>query len=95
MTSSAFISTIGTNIKAGLFLLSEMNFKYVSQAVFADEVLEKFFGQRRQRSGGNFYIDIGDVMASAKAFNLHNLLRNKISQNTHRPKDIACCVQPS
>ena len=44
------------------------------QAVFADEVLEKFFGQTRQRSGGNFYFDLGDV-AAAKTVNFQNLLK--------------------
>ena len=78
MTASAFITTTKTNIEAATFLLSEMNFKYVLQAVFADEALEKFFGQTRQRSGGNFYIDVGDVMAAAKTFNLHNLLKNDL-----------------
>ena len=78
MTASAVITTTKTNIEAATFLLSEMNFKYVLQAVFADEALEKFFGQTRQRSGGNFYIDVGDVMAAAKTFNLHNLLKNDL-----------------
>ena len=78
MTASAFITTTKTNIEAATFLLSEMNFKYILQAVFADEALEKFFGQTRQRSGGNFYIDVGDVMAAAKTFNLHNLLKNNL-----------------
>ena len=37
--------------------------------VFADEVLEKFFGKTRMNIGGNFYIDVVDIIASAKNTN--------------------------
>ena len=43
--------------------------------VFADEALEKFFGQARRRNGGNFYIDIVDIKAAAEIKNLHTLLK--------------------
>ena len=36
---------------------------------------KRFFGQKRQRSGGNFYIDIKKITAAAKTVNPHNLLR--------------------
>ena len=69
-----------------------MNFKYVLQAVFVDEVLEKFFGQTRQRTGGNFYINIGEFMASAKTFNWHNLLKNNISPDAST-KCLSCAAE--
>ena len=37
-----------------------------------------FFGQTRQRGGGNFYIDTVDIMAAAKVVNLHTLLKYDI-----------------
>lgn len=74
-TASAFIVTTKSNIDAAIYLLTEMKFDFVLPAIFADEVLEKFFGQARQRSGGNFYIDIVDITAAAKTVNLHNLLK--------------------
>ena len=92
MTASAFITTTKTNIEAASFLLSEMNFKYVLQAVFADELLEKFFGQTRQRTGGNFYIDVGDVMAAAKTFNCHNLLKNNLIPDEFTQSECLACT---
>ena len=47
-----------------------MNFQYVLPGIFSDDALEKFFGQSRQRSGGNFYIDVVDINAAAKIGNL-------------------------
>ena len=58
-TASAFIITTNRNIDAVYHLVTEIKFKYVLQAIFADEVLEKFFGQTQERIGGNLYIDIG------------------------------------
>lgn len=50
-------------------------------AVFSQDPLEKFFGQARQRCGGNFYIDVGDVLAAAKVQRLHQMLkRNMLPQ---------------
>ena len=43
MTVSAFIITKKTNIDAAYHLLAEIKFSYVLQAIFSDEVLEKFF----------------------------------------------------
>lgn len=74
-TADAFIQSTKANIKAAELLLVRYNFEYVLPSVFADEALEKFFGQARQRSGGNFYIDVADVKAAAETKNLHALLR--------------------
>lgn len=74
-TANAFIISTKSIIEAANVLLNEHNFSYVLPAIFADEALEKFFGQARQRSGGNFYIDTVDIKASAKIKNLHSLLK--------------------
>ena len=55
-------------------LLTEMKFSYVYKQFFQMK-LEKFFSQTQQRSGGNFYFDIGDVTAGAKTVNVQNLLK--------------------
>ena len=54
MTASAFIITTKMNIDAAYHLLIEMKFSYALQAIFADEVLKKFFGERWQRIGVTF-----------------------------------------
>ena len=77
-TASAFITSTKSNIEAATYLLTEKGFEYVLPGVFADEVLEKFFGKTRMRVGGNFYIDVVDVIASAKNTNLHALLKYDI-----------------
>ena len=46
------------NIDAAKYLIKEHSFKYVLPA-------EKSFGQARQRKGGNFYIDVSDVVAAS------------------------------
>ncbi|CAK8691011.1 unnamed protein product [Clavelina lepadiformis] len=74
-TAEAFVVSTRANIEAAELLLTQHNFIYVLPGVFADEALEKFFGQARQRSGGNFYIDIVDIKAAAKTKNLHALLK--------------------
>ena len=73
-TGNAFITSTKFNMEAATFLLTEKNFEYVLPAIFADKVLEKFFGKTRQRNGGNFYIDVVDVLSAAKVTNLHTLL---------------------
>ena len=65
-------------------------FRYVLSAVFSQDPLEKFFGQARQRCGGNFYIDIGDVLAAAKVQRLHQLLQ----QDVLPERDIAGAICP-
>ena len=56
-------------------LLTEYNFNYELPDVFAGEALEKFFGQARKCSGGNFYTDAVDIKAAAETKNLHTLLK--------------------
>lgn len=77
-TAEAFIVSTRNNVAAAKLLLAEKDFDYVLPAIFADEALEKFFGQARQRSGGNFYIDVVDIMAAAKVTNLQTLLKHDI-----------------
>jgi hypothetical protein len=54
------------------------------RAFFFICMLKKFFGQARLRFGGNFYIDISDVLAAVKVQRLHQLLELDII-----PKDDA------
>ena len=77
-TGNAFLVATDTNIRAAKMLIETHEFEYVIPAGFSQKTLEKFFGQCRQRVGGNFYIDIGDVIASAKAQHLHQLLKYDI-----------------
>ena len=56
---------------------------YVLLSVFADEAIKKFFGQARQRSWGNFYIDIDNVKAAAALKKLHTLLKHDITLEEH------------
>ena len=83
-TADAFVVATKFNIAAATELLTDHHFSYVLPAVFSQDPLEKFFGQARQRFGGNFYIDIGDVIAAAKVQRLHQLLKLDII-----PKDDA------
>ena len=76
------------NIEAAEMLLTHQNFKYVLPGVFADEALEKLFGQARQRSGDNFYIDVVDIKAAAESKNLHALL--KYESTPHQSHDVPC-----
>ena len=59
-------------------LLIEKGFSYVLPGIFSDDGLEKFFGQARQRSGGNFYIDVCDIMSVAKVKNLSTLIKSEL-----------------
>ena len=74
-TGTAFTITTRTNMESATALLNEYEFEYVLPAVFSDDAIEKFFGQARQRKGGNFYIDSTDILAAAKVVNLHALLK--------------------
>ena len=82
-TSEAFLVSTNANIEAAKYLLESKNFDYVLPGIFADEILEKFFGKTRMRNSGNFYIDIVDVIASAKVTNLHALLKYDILPKVH------------
>ena len=76
------------NIEAAEWLLTQHNFTYVFPVCFADEALEKFFRQVRQRNGGNFYIDIVDIKAAAETKNLHALL--KYESMPHKSNNVPC-----
>ena len=77
-TAEAFITTTNYNIAASKYILTNYDFQYILPSVFSTDFLEKFFGQTRQRSGGNFYIDIKDVMCAAKVQRLHQLVKHDI-----------------
>ena len=94
MTSNAFVVSTKTNIEASKFLLSEKGFEYVLPAIWADELLEKLFGQARQRYSGNFYIDIVDMTAAANVLNLHNLLKNDILPVGENEYSCVSCTVP-
>ena len=69
-------------------LHSYCNFSYVLPGVFADVALEKFFGQARQCSGGNFHIDAVDIKAAAETKNLDALLKY---DSTPQESDYVTC----
>ena len=77
-TADAFIVTTKNNIAASKYLIENHDFQYILPSVFSQDPLEKFFGQGRQRCGGNFYIDIGDVISAAKAQHVHTLQKYDI-----------------
>ena len=87
-TADAFVVTTKNNIAAAQMLLHNHNFSYVLPSVFSQDPIEKFFGQARQRFGGNYYIDIGDVIAAAKVQQLHQLIKHDIVP--HTSKQSAC-----
>ena len=87
-TAEALVLSTRANIEAAEWLLTQHNFTYVLPGVFADEALEKFFGQARQRNGGNFYIDIVDIKAAAETKNLHILL--KYESMPHKSNNVPC-----
>ena len=74
-TANAFVLTTENNIDAAKHFLENRYFNYILPAVNSQDPAEKFFGQARQRCGGNFYIDIVDVMVVAKMQVLHQLLK--------------------
>ena len=94
MTSDAFVVSTKTNIEASKFLLTEKGFEYVLPAIWADELLEKLFGQARQRNSGSFYIDIVDMTAAANVLNLHNLLKNDIVPVGENEQGCISCTAP-
>ena len=73
-TADAFVVTTSNVISAAEYLLKEHSFQYLLPAIFSQDPLEKFFGQARQRCGGNFYIDIKDVIAAGKFQQMHQLI---------------------
>jgi len=91
-TADAFLVTTRFNIAAATELLINQHFRYVLSAVFSQDPLEKFFGQARQRFGGNFYIDIGDVLAAAKVQRLHQLLKLDIIPKDDSQRTCRMCT---
>ena len=92
-TGTAFVVSTKTNIQAATYLLENENFDYVLPAVNADEALEKFFGQARMRNQGNFYIDTNDILAAAKVFNLHNLVKHDIIPTEEAELGCSTCTE--
>ena len=74
-TAETLVLFTRANIEAAEWLLTQHNFTYVLPGVFADEALEKFFGQARHRNGCNFYIDVVDIKVAAETKNLHAHLK--------------------
>ena len=60
--------------------------------MFADEALEKFFGQARQRSAGNFYIDVVDIKAAAETKNLRALLKYDSTPQPYSDVPCTCSI---
>ena len=81
-TAEALVLSTRANIEAAEWLLTQHSFTYVLPGVFADEALEKFFGQARQRNGNNFYIEIVDIKAAAETKNLYALLKYESMPHT-------------
>ena len=92
-TGTAFVVSTKTNILAATYLLENENFDYVLPAVNADEVLEKFFGIARMRNRGNFYIDQVDILAAAKVFNLHSLLKGGVLTTDEAESSCQTCSE--
>ena len=58
--------------------------------------MEKLFGQARQRCGGNFYIDIVDVLAVMRMQILHQLLkRDLLPDPCSTVKCPSCTLEPT
>jgi len=68
------VITTKFNIAAVTDILTNQHFRYVFPDIFPQDPLEKFFGQARQQFCGNFYIDIGNVLAAPKVQQLHPLM---------------------
>ena len=89
-TAEAFTESTMANVAAAKYLLTQKKFDYVLPAIFADEALEKFFGQARQRSGGNFYIDVIDIVGASKITNLKSLLKHGIKPDKELSNSCKC-----
>ena len=88
-TAKTFITTTESNVAAATYFLEKHEFQYVFLAIVADDILEKFFGQTRQRKGGNFYIDFGDVLVQI----LHTLVKY-ITPTENSMGQCASCTEP-
>ena len=93
-TADAFKFSTEYNIQAAIYLFENYSFEYILSAIFSQDPLEKFFGQARQRCGGNFYIDIIDVLAVMKMQILHQLLKHDLLPDAcHSLKCPSCTEQ--
>ena len=92
-TANAFMLTTENNIEAAKHLLENHNFNYILPAVNSQDPAEKFFGQARHRCGGNFYIDIVDVMAVEKMQVLHQLLKHDLLLDKSHSCKCPSCTQ--
>lgn len=94
-TADAFTSTTTNVIAASEYLLKNHNFQYILPAVFSQDPEDKFFGQARQRCGGNFYIDITDVVAAGKVQQMHQLVKYDVipEGSSYRSVDCPVCHQ--
>ena len=91
-TASAFVVTTRNSIAAANHLFQNHGFQYVLPAVFSTNPLEKFFGIARQRKGGNFYIDVIDVIAAAKTQRLHQLVKRNILPEANADSTPNCLI---
>ena len=91
-TGNAFPITTKSNVLASKKLIESHCFEYVLPAIYSQNPIEMFFGQSRQRVGGNFYIDIGDVIASAKAQHLHQLFKYEIIPDCESIAAVHCVL---
>ena len=89
-TAEAFTVSTLVNVEAAKYLLTNKKFNFVLPAIFADEAIEKFFGQARQRSGGSFYIDSLDILAAAKIKNLQTLTKYEIMPDKIESTSCVC-----
>ena len=90
-TAEAFVITTINNIAASKHLLENCDFQYILPAIFSQDPLEKFFGQARQRCGGNFYIDIVDVMSAGKTQHVHQLVKYDIIPHGTADRNCSVC----
>ena len=74
-TATAFLVTTENNVLAAKYLLENYAFSYILPAIWSQDPVEKFFGQARQRFGGNFYIDVCDVLAAGRCQRLHQMMK--------------------
>ena len=94
-TADAFVITTRTVVAASKHLLVNHGFQYVLPGkVWSDEILEKFFGKTRQRTAGNFYIDLNDVKASAKVQRAHQLMKRGIFPEGECQSSCPSCTMP-
>ena len=94
-TADAFVTTTRTVVEATNHLLTNHHFKYVLPGrIWSDDNLEKFFGKTRQRTNGNFYIDILDVEASAKVQRAHQLMKLDLMPIGEHVTSCTACTMP-